>query len=193
MNATKSIEQIVAELVLKVEEHGRVIAALRAALGGSAVAGAGGDIAPDSDLDGQYGNEKIRMVPRDWKGAPRKGWLMARCEPEFLDLYAVAMMHFAAKNEASGETKKARYDRLAAARARGWAKRLREGWVPQTSFGSGEAPSDRGENGRGSSWGGGGGAGWGSQEAPPAPANTPDPYAPRGDDDGFANDDEIPF
>jgi hypothetical protein len=192
VSAPKPLEQVVAELVLKVADLEKVIAGFRAALGGGAIA-ATADAASDSDLDGQYGNEKIQMTPRDWKGAPRKGWLMARCEPDFLDVYAEAKMHFATKDEAAGETRKAHYGRLSAARARGWAKRLRAGWTPQTSFGEGDAPSANAGN-RGSNWGGGGGE-WGSQEAPPPAkqgSSVDDSYASRGGDD-FSNDDEIPF
>lgn len=84
-----------------------------------------GGVAPASDLDSKYGDEKIKMNPRDWKGTPRKGQTMSQAEPEFLDMYAESMDYFAGKNE---DPTKAGYDRRSASRARGWAARMRGGW-----------------------------------------------------------------
>jgi hypothetical protein len=52
---------------------------------------------------------------------------MSECPPAYLDLVASRLDYFAAKEE---DAKKARYNRLDASRARGWAARLRNGWKP---------------------------------------------------------------
>lgn len=171
------------------------IAGLRAYLGGSAPGG--GIIATATDLDGRYGDPTVKVTPRDWKGIPRKGERMSRCEPEFLDMLAETLEHFASKNDASGAKAsngkpKSFYDRADAARARGWAKRLREGWkAPQAA--AGPATHSRG-------WGT---SGWGANSkhtgTPEQSALIDDPYAPRegeppmSEDDGIGGDDEIPF
>ena len=115
----------IAALEARVAECERVITALAAVFGGG---GAGGsDVAPDRDLDSTRGDEKIRMEPRDWKGEAQKGRSMSRCDPAFLEMYAETMDYFASKNT---DATRAGYDRKAAARARGWARRLLAGWTP---------------------------------------------------------------
>lgn len=98
--------------------------------------GAAGAVASDRDLDGPYGNPEIKARdPRDWTGEPMMGKKFSECPPEYLDLLAERYDYFAEKN-ASGtedEQKKARYQRLDAARARGWASRIRAGKVAQKS------------------------------------------------------------
>lgn len=92
------------------------------------------EIAPDRDLDGQYGNPEIKMKdPRDWSGDSMKGKRMSECPPAYLDLFADRLMYFAEQLDGSDEgddLKKARFNRLDASRARGWAERLRKGWTP---------------------------------------------------------------
>jgi len=88
------------------------------------------EVASDRDLDSQYGNEKVRFNPRDWTGDLYKGRYMSECPSEFLDMLADGHEYFAQKN-AGNDEKKAGYDRRSAARARGWAKRIREGWQPR--------------------------------------------------------------
>lgn len=95
---------------------------------------AGTEVASDSDLDSQYGDETIRFLPRDWSGDDLKGQTMSRCPPDFLDEFARSMDYFAKKNEGKVTDKgkpKSDFDRRSAARARGWAKRLRSGWKPR--------------------------------------------------------------
>jgi hypothetical protein len=96
-----------------------------------ALASAG--IADDRDLDSQWGNEEVRVNPRDWSGPSMKGQRMSECPPDFLDMLADTLDYFARKNAASNALTtsgkpKADFDRKAAARARGWARRLRNGW-----------------------------------------------------------------
>jgi hypothetical protein len=96
----------------------------------------GSIIAPDSDLDGPYGNETVKFQPRDWSGTrDYKGAKMSECSPAFLDALAASYDYFAQKNTLEGNMAnngkpKADYDRRSAARARGWAARLRSGWKP---------------------------------------------------------------
>ena len=90
-------------------------------------------IADDRDLDSQWGDEEVRVSPRDWTGEPMKGRRMSECPPAFLDMLADTLDYFARKNEASNALTtsgkpKAVYDRKGAARARGWAARMRGGW-----------------------------------------------------------------
>jgi hypothetical protein len=85
-------------------------------------------IADDKDLDSKFGDEQVKFDPRDWTGNSCKGAPMSHCPPEYLDALAAAFDYFAGRN--AGDPKKAGYDRRSAARARGWAKRLRAGWKP---------------------------------------------------------------
>ncbi len=88
------------------------------------------NLAPDSELDSQYGDEPVKFKPRDWTGAFTKGQRMSESDPAMLDQLAVAFDYFAGKNdEANAKTDtgvaKSTYDRRSARRARGWAARLR--------------------------------------------------------------------
>lgn len=185
----------VTDLQKRVRELEAFVAILRAALTGGSPNGVGA-IATAADLDGKYGNPKVRCDPKDWKdagGLPRKGRLMNQCEPEFLDLYAETLEFFAQKNDAEG--KKATngkpasfYDRADAARARGWAKRLREGWQPKATQAA-QAPSTT------TRWGT---SGWGSrpQESTAPSSNDQavidDPYADREDTPSASASSEYP-
>lgn len=89
-------------------------------------------VATDRDLDGKYGDPEIKFNPRDWTGPSCKGRRMSECPPEFLDMVAVTFDYFAQKAEENNERTNsgkpvAEYKRSDAARARGWAKRMREG------------------------------------------------------------------
>ncbi len=102
-----------------------------AANGGSAPAptsSGGGTVAPDSDLDGQYGDPQIKFSPRKWAGANYVGSTYSQTEPDFLDVVAEAL-EWSANNPKPAKLKYADYDRRDAARARGWAARLRASGV----------------------------------------------------------------
>jgi hypothetical protein len=92
------------------------------------------EVAKASDLDSQYGDEEIRINVRD---APRqyKGYRMSETTPEYLDRMAEVLEWMATKNDEAGKMVKnvpaSKYDRRSAARARGWAARLRAGWKPK--------------------------------------------------------------
>lgn len=99
-------------------------------------------VADDRDLDGAHGNPEIRAKdPRDWSGPPMKGRRFSECPADYLEMVAERFDYFAGKND---DPKKAAYERLDAARARGWAKRVREGKVP-VGAGAGAGMSDASE------------------------------------------------
>jgi hypothetical protein len=108
-------------------------------------------VAPDTDLDGEYGNPVIKAKdPRDWSGPTMNGRRLSECPAEYLDLLAARYDYFADQQELSNEQTtsgkpRAPYTRREAARARGWARRLRAGWKPPVVEDAGAAmgfPSD---------------------------------------------------
>lgn len=90
----------------------------------------GAAIADDADLDSQYGDPVIRRDPKRWTGESYVGSKFSETTPEYLEEVASFKDWQAGKDAAAGDTKKAGYNRKDAARARGWAKRLREGYRP---------------------------------------------------------------
>lgn len=102
-----------------------------------------GTVASDRDLDGQYGDPVLRFNPRDWSGDSFKNAHFSQCPPDLLDMVAETMEWFAQQAEAKDErTDKGKpiadYKRQDAARARGWAKRMREGKHVAPSGGHGQ-------------------------------------------------------
>jgi hypothetical protein len=94
-------------------------------------------VAPDRDLDGQYGNPELKFMPRDWTGISYKGSRFSECPADLLEMIAETFDYFAqqaeANHEQTGSGKPvAPYKRQDAARARGWARRIRNGWVGTT-------------------------------------------------------------
>lgn len=94
-------------------------------------------VASDRDLDSQYGDPTVGFSPRDWRGPAFKGRKFSACAPEFLDMLAETLDYLAGKaaekNElTAGGKSVADYKRKDAARARGWAKRIRAGIAPGT-------------------------------------------------------------
>ena len=84
--------------------------------------------ANDSVCNGPHGDPVVKAKdPRDWTGPPMKGRKFSECPPEYLDLLADRYDYFATKDDA--DEKAVKYAKLDAARARGWAARLRGGWV----------------------------------------------------------------
>jgi hypothetical protein len=98
-----------------------------------------GAVAPDRDLDGKYGNPVIKAKdPRDWTGPSMKGRTFSECPPDYLDLVAERLDYFAEQADAENKTTEkgqpvSKYNRADAARARGWAKRIRDGVYVQTA------------------------------------------------------------
>ena len=110
----------------------RSLKQLVGALGSSRPQGGAAVVAADADLDGQYGDPKVPFNPRAWKGQSFKGRKFSECPAEFLDALAEAFDYLAGKAEENGETLNnnkpaAPYKRRDAARARGWAVRVRAG------------------------------------------------------------------
>lgn len=118
----KALESIETRLMV-------IEALLRAKSGGGASASGANKVASDRNLDGQYGNPTVKFDPKDWNGSSYKRMAFSECSPEFLDVYAEALQYFADHPKA-GREDKAKYDDMDAARARGWAKRIRAGWEP---------------------------------------------------------------
>jgi hypothetical protein len=90
------------------------------------------EVASDEDLDSQYGNPIVKFIPRDWTGEKFQNRRMSELPAGFLDMLAETYDYFARKAEETGETTTkgqpvAPYKRKDAARARGWAKRVRAG------------------------------------------------------------------
>ena len=95
---------------------------------------------PDALLNGPHGDPVIKAKdPRDWTGEPMHGRKFSECPPEYLDLLAERYDFFATKPDQTPE--KVRYAQLDAKRARGWAARLRAGYVAP----SGQAVTVEGE------------------------------------------------
>lgn len=91
-------------------------------------------VATDRDLDSTHGDPLLKFMPRDWTGPNCKDCRFSECPPDLLELVAETFDYFAQqaeeKNELTANGKPtAPYKRLDAARARGWAKRKREGWT----------------------------------------------------------------
>lgn len=96
-------------------------------------------VASDSDLDGKYGDPEIKARdPRDWTGPSMQGRRFSECPAEYLDMVAERLDYFAEQAEEEGKTTSsgkpvAPYNRKDAARARGWAARIRSGRHVQTT------------------------------------------------------------
>jgi hypothetical protein len=95
-------------------------------------------IANDADLDSKWGDPEVRFDPRDWTGPSFKKRKMSDCPADYLDLYADAKEYFGRKAEEEGKTTStgkpaAQYEFKDAARARGWAARIRSGRHVQTT------------------------------------------------------------
>ncbi len=89
-------------------------------------------IASDRDLDGKWGDPEIKFMPRDWHGESYKGRRLSECPPDLLDQLAESFDYFGRRADEKGETTDkgksvGDYRRADAARARGWAKRIRDG------------------------------------------------------------------
>lgn len=95
----------------------------------------GPEVASEQDLDGQWGNPELKKDPPRWRGKPYAPCRMSDTHPEYLDEVASFLDWQAGKDDESGKTANngkpsSSYKRRDAARARGWAKRLRAGWKP---------------------------------------------------------------
>lgn len=125
MNTEEKIDRIL-ELVEGLSKGGTATATAKSSAG---------EVADDFDLDGKYGDEDIRKMPsvKYWKGDDFTGRKMSETTVEFLAAFAKYKDACAYMNEKSGDAEKSKYiayDRKSAKRARGWAKRLGDGFKP---------------------------------------------------------------
>ena len=84
------------------------------------------DVASDRDLDGPNGDPVVRTDPKYWKGESYKGRRMSECPTEYLNELVQLFVWQAEHPQAYGNhtaEQKAKFHRLDAARARGWAIR----------------------------------------------------------------------
>lgn len=86
--------------------------------------------APDSDLDGQYGDPKIKKDPTRWKGPSMVGKRLSQTTPEYCDAVMSLALWKVGKDNEAGDAKKAGYARRDAERALGWKLRLERGYKP---------------------------------------------------------------
>jgi len=93
--------------------------------------------ANDRVCDGPHGDPIIKAKsPRDWNGDDMTGRKFSECPPEYLDMVADRFQYFA--DDASKQDKRT-FNLRDAARARGWAARIRAGYVaPQPQASEGE-------------------------------------------------------
>ena len=121
-----------------------------------------GEVASDRELDSQYGNNPIKKDPsgKYWSGESYVSCRFSEVPPEYLDAFAKwkdasAYMKNKDANDlgkSADDREKAKkyagYDKKDARLARGWAKRLREGWngasasAPRAGGGNGGAMPD---------------------------------------------------
>lgn len=93
---------------------------------------------PIVDLDDPKGDPVVKFEPRAYKGVAQKGQSLSACSAEFLDVYATALEQGAATQT---NEKWRHFDLLDAARARGWAERIRTGWKPPQRGASSPRPA----------------------------------------------------
>jgi hypothetical protein len=153
----------------------------------------GGKVAATSQIQGERGNPKVRMDPRDWPGEKCKGRLANECPPDFLDIYADQLDWFADNPKEGADPKKSQWDRLDAARCRRWAIEIREG-----RHKPGERPVTRlapppGEDTSGTTWTSGNLAPPPTGMAPPPSDDTGGLLPPPPDDGADPYDDSMPF
>lgn len=107
--------------------------------------GSSGPVASDEELDGLQGNPIVKFVPKRWGGEDFRGRHYADCTPEFLDVLASALQ-WSADNPQEGKGRFVDWNRKDAARARGWAARLRRG-TPAAAVADGQRDDGDSEGG----------------------------------------------
>lgn len=152
----EQVEAVVALQAARIEALERIIAGLSAVFGGG-----GAEAADESELDSKFGDPPVKKDPTDqfWRGVSFVNKRLSECPAEYLDAFAKYKELCAKLKEKDGtEAKKkyAAYDRADAARARGWARRLRAGWTPRPT------PEKPTFGANGSSFGAGTTRSWGS-------------------------------
>ena len=98
-------------------------------------------VVSDADLDGPHGDPEVKFPPKDWPGEDYAGRPLSRTSASFCERMANYWDWQAEKDAASGDEKKMKYaplKRKDAARARGWAARLKAREAAAGSAGSGD-------------------------------------------------------
>jgi len=112
-------------------------ASVVAAFAGTAPGGAP-KVATDRELDSKYGDEELKYDPRGWDGPSYVGNRMSETDVEYLLFLAEGNEDYAhylltgPKRDDPKSKKSAGYRYKSARLARGWAKRLEDGWTPKT-------------------------------------------------------------
>jgi hypothetical protein len=126
------VSQEAIQLLSDIRDHLRSIDASMSELVRQKRAEAPKPVASDRDLNGQYGNPVLKFNPRDWNGPSFKNRRFSECPPDLLDMVASTFDWFAEQadqkhEKASNGKPVSEYKRADAARARGWALRIRTG------------------------------------------------------------------
>ena len=122
----------------------------------TASSGGGAELASDADLDSQYGDPEVKRDPKQWAGESMVGRRFSQCPPDYLETLAGFKDWQARKDDESGAVDdkgrpKSHWAKKDAARARGWGKRVRDGWTPSNGAGAAPQPSRYGASGHGAS------------------------------------------
>jgi hypothetical protein len=143
----KRIAKDVADIKAALSAGAAASASALGVQGSAPSSGSGGGVASDRDLDSEHGDPEVRRDPKDtyWIGASYVGCRFSTCPPDYLDAMAKYKDACAYASEKEGKPEKQKYvayDRRDAARARGWAARLRGGWKPAGGGGGGRPLTD---------------------------------------------------
>lgn len=129
--------------------------------GGASAPSGGGAVASDYGLDSEWGNPIVGKDPKRWienGGDSFAGCKMSECPAEYLDAVANLFDWMADKDDEAGRNgetyfnkkkqtlvpKDGAFKRKDASRARGWAKRKRDGWAPPVMNQRQAAPANAG-------------------------------------------------
>jgi len=119
----------------------------------SSQVGGGGAVAGDRELDSDYGDPAVRKDPKRWNvdvNGSYAGCNFSECPPDYLDCLADLFDWMGDKDDEDKKEYKGKpasiYKRKDAARARGWARRKRNGWQAPASPNRGavQRPEDYG-------------------------------------------------
>jgi hypothetical protein len=96
-----------------------------------------GAVASVGDLEGRFGNPKVRRDPKRWAGDSYVGALYSECPSDYLLVLAESLEYFAEKDSKKPDAKMHnngtfywRYDMQNAALARGWSSQNRGKTLP---------------------------------------------------------------
>jgi hypothetical protein len=143
------------------------IASLKAAIGG----GSSTAEATDRELDAQYGDPQIKYAAKDWAGELVVGRRLSQTSIEYLEYLIDSNEDYSRYLRDKGDAKSLKtlgFKTKETKLARGWLRRMRDGWTPPAGTARQEPANP-----------------W----RKPAPQAAPPPSAA----DDFESDDEIPF